>query len=488
MTSEFHATCMTFGVRGRPYLAGCAVMAGCLLVCGCQTPLFPSQRSFNLLRAKTTDPAEKPSDERSSEAGQIKQAAWSSAGGSVNADREKTTFEKLTPWIRRTVSRSPAELAAAIEKGAQELDTAKQLKADGKLAEAEASFKQIAKTYKDTPAEEEALFLRAECLFESKKYPKAQDGYDELFQRFPGSRFTETSTRRLFHIAQIWMKEPVVVAGHDVQPVSFEERGVPQSEVTLPPPPSQPALLPNVFDRSRPVFDTEGRALQALKSIWLHDPVGALADDALMLTASYHLRKKQFVEADHALNLLREEYPKSPHLQDAFVLGSHVKLMTYQGAEYDDLALEKSEELKMSTLRLFPNSEHRQRLQDELRRIEDAKAARAWENLVFWRKKDRQAAAVYATLLIEEFPTSQYADKARDVLRDLSPDVRKALWRDETAAVPSEEATTPETNAPAVKQQSESKTAEPRRFFPDESEPVPEQPTVADEPVGRVQL
>src|SRR5690606_10634147 len=113
-------------------------------------------------------------------------------------------------------------------------------------------------------------------------------------------------------------------------------------------------ILPNFHDRKRPVFDTNGRALQALKSVWLKDPTGPLADDALMLAASHYVRKGDYIEADHHYTLLREQFPKSPHLQTAFVVGSHVKLMSYQGAPYDGKNLDDAESLKESTLRLFP--------------------------------------------------------------------------------------------------------------------------------------
>src|SRR5690606_41681136 len=56
-------------------------------------------------------------------------------------------------------------------------------------------------------------------------------------------------------------------------------------------------------------------AIQSLKTIWMNDPTGPLADDALMLTATYYLRKGDFLEADHFFTILREEFPKSPHLQ-----------------------------------------------------------------------------------------------------------------------------------------------------------------------------
>ena len=104
--------------------------------------------------------------------------------------------------------------------------------------------------------------------------------------------------------------------------------------------------------------------------------------DALMMTASHYARRGNYIEADRHYTLLREEYPNSPHVQTAFVLGSHVKLMAYQGPAYDGKALQDAEHLKESTIRLYPASEERSRLENELQRIEDAQR-RGWFNRTF---------------------------------------------------------------------------------------------------------
>ncbi|NOX56728.1 MAG: outer membrane protein assembly factor BamD, partial [Planctomycetes bacterium] len=187
-----------------------------------------------------------------------------------------------------------------------------------------------------------------------------------------------------------------------------------------------------VLDRTRPVFDTNGRALQTLKSIWLNDPTGPLADDALMLAATYHLRKGHYTEADHLFGILRDEYPKSPHLEKAFLLGSHVKLMAYQGPEYDAKKLLEAEQLKETTLRLFPNLPDREQLKQELARIEEAKAERDWAVVQFYlRKKRLKAVAVYCNLILEEHPKSKYAEKARELLEEISGDIGRVRLEDE---------------------------------------------------------
>ena len=152
----------------------------------------------------------------------------------------------------------------------------------------------------------------------------------------------------------------------------------------------------------------------------MYDPRGPLADDAIMMTASHYVRVGNFSEADRFFSMLREEYPNSPHLQTSFVLGSHVKLMSYQGASYDVKQLEDARQLKESTLRLFPNLPEKDRLKDELAEIEEARAQRLWELVeLYGRKRKPKAQIVYAEELLQTYPKSSYAPQARELLAKL---------------------------------------------------------------------
>lgn len=308
--------------------------------------------------------------------------------------------------------------------GEAELEEARKLFDAGEYAKAERQLKRIAKRYEDSPVEEDALFLIAESKFHRGYYPKAQDQYNLLLKEYPSSRYLETSTRRLFDIGREWLDFPKPVETNEIAQVNFEN-----PSHTPPPkangeksldPSKRYGLVPNLFDRRRPYFDRKGRGLESMRAIWLNDPTGPLADDALMLTASHHLREGNYRQADYLFTLLREEYPRSPHLEKAFVLGSHVKLMSYQGAIYDGTALDESKTLKESTLRIFPETETRERIREEIGRLAQADVEREWQDLKFWQRKGNDGAvAMQARELIRLYPDSEYADRARQILREL---------------------------------------------------------------------
>jgi outer membrane protein assembly factor BamD (BamD/ComL family) len=267
--------------------------------------------------------------------------------------------------------------------------------------------------------------MEAESAYNLGHYARAQDRYSELLADYPSSRHLDDVSKRLFEIARMWLDFPEPATVGEVAQVNYDDFG---NELPAPQPIEKtksngPAFWPNLTDKSRPLFDPEGNGVGALRLIWLNDPTGPLADDALMLAASHYARAGNYIEADRHYTLLREEYPNSPHVQTAFVLGSHVKLMSYEGPEYDHKALEDSEHLKESILRLYPEMQDRDRIQGELDKIELAKAAREWELVVFYNKKGNpRAEAIYCHLLLQRYPETPFAKLARERLAELGPE------------------------------------------------------------------
>jgi len=293
---------------------------------------------------------------------------------------------------------------------------------NGKYDEAIKLSKKVAKKFKETTLGEKAQFYLAESYFELGRYAKAQDAYDQLFEDYPSTRYVEPATRRLFFIGKEWLQIAEPVAKTEIMQVSGEK--VVEDNSDPPGKPRDPTLrvplLPNFHDRSRPVFDTQGNALRSLKSIWMNDPTGPLADDALMLTATYYQRHQNYVEADRYFEILREEYPDSPHLESAFVLGAHVKQMSYQGPYYEGQDLEGARKLKEQSLQLFPVSSHRQQIRKDLDELYLQEAERLWAKVEYYEKKNKpKAIAIACVKLVAEYPDTGYAKEAREMLRGI---------------------------------------------------------------------
>lgn len=288
--------------------------------------------------------------------------------------------------------------------------------------------KRNAKNLKDSSLGEEAQFLLAESYFNLGYYAKAQDAYDQLFQDYPSTRYVEPSTRKLFRIARAWLEISEPEAKSEIRQVSGEkviEEAPPKKSLD---PTVRGRVLPNFHDKSRPMFDTQGNALKALKSIWMNDPTGPLADDALMLTATHYQRHENYVEADRYYEILREEYPDSVHLEEAFLLGAHVKQMSYQGPYYEGSDLTGARKLKEQTLQLFPASHERQQIRKDLEVLYLQEAERVWSKVAYYQKKNKpRAVAIACAEVISDYPDTPYATDARKILATIDKSELKGL-------------------------------------------------------------
>jgi len=306
--------------------------------------------------------------------------------------------------------------------GTDEYLAATELYKSEEYAEAQKAFKSVAKKFKKSEIREDALFMQGEAAFQQEHYSKAHDLYATLLKEYPSTRHLDVVSERLFKIGRLWLDFPEVAKLSEIQQVNYDD---PKHRLPPEEPPKRnktPIFVPNFTNKARPTFDTPGNGAAALQAIWMNDPTGPLADDAMMLVASHHARQGNYIEADRYFRMLRETFPNSPHLQDAFLIGSHVKLMSYQGADYDGKTLEDAEMLKESTLRLYPNIADSGRLKDELTKIQAAKAERQWQEVALWlRKGNKRAATVVCHQLISDFPKSTQAELARKQLNDMGP-------------------------------------------------------------------
>jgi len=330
-------------------------------------------------------------------------------------------LQRILSWTERTDREELRRNPGYYEVGQKEFQQAKRLYDQSDWKTAERDLKSIVKRYDDYAVKEDALYLLGELYFQTKRYPEASDAFTELTNDFPSTRHQTNVSKRMFTMAGIWLDFPDVVTTNDIQLASNLDKAskmeVPEHKRSSWDPTLAVPFLPNFHDSTRPTFDTEGRALEALKSIWLNDPTSELADDALMMTASHYLREGDSVRADEYFAALRQNYPDSPHFKNSFILGSHVKLMSYEGSSYDGTRLKEAEQLKESALRMWPDSELRGRLKKELQIIEEAKAKREWARVEFYNKKGRpDSAAIYCREILRLYPDTKYAESARQFL------------------------------------------------------------------------
>ena len=190
----------------------------------------------------------------------------------LKGDTIKRRFKKM-------VGRGPNESVAndALAEG-DDLFVQKEYKAALK------QYYRVIDRWPDSAIEEDAMWQVGECLFFTDQYPKAEDQYDSLVKKYPNTRYLDRIAKRQFVIAQYWL--------------ALDEKQ------------HVPLLIPNLINRSRPLFDTRGRALKAYEHVQLNDPRGSLADDSLMAQANAHFLEEEWLDADYFYSVLADRVPR----------------------------------------------------------------------------------------------------------------------------------------------------------------------------------
>ncbi len=335
--------------------------------------------------------------------------AGKQAGGSSSKDG---TTGEMTAWDRMT-GRTKHDNEADEESGWSNLwgmhkkeksePKAKEAMAAGdkefrekRYAEAEPHYAEAATLWPNSPLQEDALFMRAECLFFADSYPTAFEAYETLLNKYRRSRHLEKAVAREFAIGRYWFQL------NDSSPKS--------------------TLNPNVTDKTRPRLDTLGSALKAMEKVRLNDPTGPLADDSIMATANSYFLRERYPEADVNYTLLRKEYPKSEHQFQAHVLGVQAKLRSYQGPGYEGTPLKQAQDLIDQTLLQFRqvSPEERERLVDLKDKVVTARAERDWHTAKYYESRGyNEAARFHYKQMLKDYPNSQVAQAVSQRLTEI---------------------------------------------------------------------
>jgi len=295
--------------------------------------------------------------------------------------------ENVKKRWKKMIGRGPNETIA--RKALAEADA---LFREGKYKEAIAKYKVTVDRWPDSVIEEDAMWQLAESYFFTDQYPKAEDQYDELVKKYANTKYLDRIAQRQFVIAQYW--------------IAIDQKT------------HLPVIVPNLFDRSRPLFDTRGRALKAYDHVRINDPRGPLADDSVMAAANAHFLDRQWLDADYFYGLLRSEYPDSDFLLQAHLLGLQSKLRAYQGAGYEGGILEEAEILADQVMVQFPDQlgkEEEDRVQKTRAEIAAQQALRHWQRAEFYSKgKHYSSARIYYAMIAQDYPKTQLAQQARE--------------------------------------------------------------------------
>jgi len=312
-----------------------------------------------------------------------------------------------------------AETKPAEGTAAAELAGAQDLYRQDEFEKAEKVFHKIAENTKNPPPiAEEARYYEAECLRQQSRYPKAADTYNRMLNDFPSGAYREQAVQHMFEIATYWLEDTrKEMRGSD-------DKNGQKSWVVWP-----ESLQFMHLEKTKPLFDQEGRALEKLEQVRYNDMNGPLADKALFLSAGVKYYRGDFKEAERSYSQLIEMYPNSPFVSEAIKLALTSKQLATGGAAYDSRKLAEARRLVDTAYRNYPELVQKESafLDRQLFSITMQQAEKDYGLAEFYKRTGHPCSAYFCYEVVRRrYPGTKYHDMATEQMQALRSKLEKA--------------------------------------------------------------
>lgn len=290
-------------------------------------------------------------------------------------------------------------------KAEEKFRAAEELYNAGKYEEAQSRFRQLADNKGNAAAiAERARFMQAECRYQRGHYPEAVDTYHKLLLDFPTGAYRRDACTRMFQICDYWL---------DDFRAELEKRSDEKGVLRWRP------RWPNPADRTKPGLDQEGRTLEALERVHVHDIMGPTADKALFWCGYVNFVRGNFNEADQYFSQLVVTHKDSPLMPQAMALAIQAKNNATGGAAYDGRkcaeALHLVQVAEGTVPELRNNPEMAERLTRAKVAIRSQQAEKDFQMAEYYERTGHPGSAVfYYELVRRRYGGTRYSDLATE--------------------------------------------------------------------------
>jgi outer membrane protein assembly factor BamD (BamD/ComL family) len=278
-------------------------------------------------------------------------------------------------------------------------------------AKAEPLFTYVSEKDKNpAPIIQEAMYYRAECMRLQGHYPKAADVYAGLLNKFPNTQYREQCVQRMFDIANFWLDDTRKEMREEKEKEDGKRWWVWPRFVS--------------FEKSKPLLDEKGRAIEKLEQVRLHDLNGPLADQALWMCGIVKMYDENYREADTYFSQIPNRHPESPLAPAALEYAIFCKHMSTGGSDYDGRKTAEARKLVQTALRSYPSLSNDPKKRDYLDRqvqfIDLQQAEKDYKIAEFYRRTGHPGSAYfYYQLVRQRYPETKYARMAEDSWNNL---------------------------------------------------------------------
>jgi outer membrane protein assembly factor BamD (BamD/ComL family) len=323
----------------------------------------------------------------------------------VGMDTPKSPDGPVDSFILRTDGKLVSEPSAATlpPEISSTLEAARSHFRKEEYYKAEALFGRVADRDKGPPlAIQEAMYYRAECLRLSGHLPKACDTYAALLNKFPTSSYREQCCQRMYDIANYWLDD-----------TWDEMKRTKDGKEWL------PSFNWFHFGNTKPFFDSEGRAIEAMEKVRLYDLSGPLADQALYRCGVVKMYREDWREADHYFSQVALRHPESELAPRALQFAVFSKQMATGGSDYDGRKTAEARKLIQTALASYPqianDPKKREYLERQRQSIDEQQADKELKMAEFYRRTGHPASAYYYYELVRRrYPNTEAARKAAE--------------------------------------------------------------------------
>jgi len=263
---------------------------------------------------------------------------------------------------------------------------------------------------------QEGLFYEAECLRLQGIYPRAADTYNDLLNKFSATPYRDQAVQHMFDIANYWLED----TRKEMQ--DWEEYKSNKSWFFWP-------RLAN-WDKTKPVLDEQGRAVEKLEQVHLNDIGGPLADQALFYAGSVKMYNGDWRDADGYFSQIFEHHPNSPLAPKAVELAIMAKNLSTGGPEYDGRKAAEARKLVDAALRNYPelsnDPKKREYLERQLNGINLQQATKDYQMAELWKRTGHPGAAYFQFGIVKQrYPNTKFVALAEQQMQELSGKLEK---------------------------------------------------------------
>ncbi len=284
-----------------------------------------------------------------------------------------------------TVMLTPGGQWQEVENLSPQLVAMQQLIAQGKAKKAQKQLSRWIEDNDDSPWLDQAMFLKAQALFDRGLYYQSFGVYEELLDSFPASALWESSLRQQIEIAKLFL------AGKKRKVWGF----IPASART--------------------------EALEILERVEERWPGSDLAAYALKMQADYYFNAGRFIEAQGAYQILVDHYSSSRYYEESLLHSAEATQAQYRGPRYDGRCLNDAR-IRYEQYRLrFPQKAKQLGIAQRITRIHWQQAEKNYVVADYYRRTHHdESARYYAEYVKANWAGSEWDKKADALLAEVS--------------------------------------------------------------------